>query len=85
MDPANVTMISGTVAFAGSNGVPVLVNAGQSGSAGAGGPVVSPDLSPALPPGVRSGQSAGAAPSAEGKVTGRLDWYGQNGGGKQRN
>lgn len=77
MDPASVTMISGTVAFAGSDGVPVLISAGQSGSAGAGGPLVSPDLSPALPPGAQSGQSAGAASSSEGKVTGRLDWYGR--------
>jgi hypothetical protein len=82
MDPANVSMISGTVAFAGSDGVPVLVNAGQSGSAGAGGPEVSSELSPALPPGARSGQGAGAASSAEGKVTGRLDWYGRTAGGK---
>jgi hypothetical protein len=78
MDPAKVKMISGTVAFAGADGVPVLVNAGQSSSAGPGGPVVSSELSPALPSGSQSMQSAGTLPSAEGKITGRPVWYGED-------
>jgi hypothetical protein len=77
MNPAGVQMLSGIVALAGSNGVPVLVGAGQSGSAGAGGALASPDLSPALPIGARTVQGAGAAP-AEPKIIGRVGWYGGN-------
>jgi hypothetical protein len=76
MGPSSVKMLSGTVAFAGNDGVPVLVNAGQSGSAAAGGTVASPELSPPLPAGLRAGQRAASASSPEAKVTARPGWYG---------
>jgi hypothetical protein len=81
MDASKVKMISGTVAFAGSDGVPVMVGAGQSASAEAGGPVVSADLSPALPSGIRSGRRAPAAAPAGGTLTGTLGWYGETSAG----
>jgi hypothetical protein len=81
MDPAKVKMISGTVAFAGSDGVPVVVGAGQSASAEARGPRVSADLGPALPPGLRSVPRAGAAAPAGGKIRGTLGWYGEDSAG----
>jgi hypothetical protein len=76
MDPAKINMSSGIVSFAGSDGLPALVNAGQSASAGPGGVQVSSDLSPALPPGSRSVQQTGSAAPADGKITGRVGWYG---------
>jgi hypothetical protein len=78
MDLSNVTMYSGTVAFAGSDGVPVMVGAGQSGYAGAAGEV-SPGLSPHLPLGILPGSGGRAAvqSSPEGSVTGRIGWYGE--------
>jgi hypothetical protein len=77
MDPGNVKMISGTLSFAGADGVPALVSAGQSASAGPGGAVASSDLSPALPTGARSGQRAGSI-SPDGRITASTGWYGQN-------
>jgi hypothetical protein len=79
MDPGNVQMISGSLSFAGADGVPVLVSAGQSASAGPGGTTASRNLSPALPVGARTSQRA-AALSPEGKVTLREEWYGENAG-----
>ncbi|MDR1099725.1 MAG: FecR family protein [Treponema sp.] len=77
MDSSNVTMYSGTVAFAGSSGVPVMVNAGQSGFAGGGGPEVSSELSPALPLGAAAART-GSSVSPEASITGRIGWYGDS-------
>ncbi|MDR0623786.1 MAG: FecR family protein [Treponema sp.] len=78
MDSSNVKMYSGAVAFAGGDGVPAIVGAGQSGYAGAGGQVSS-GLSPDLPLGIRpkSGGKAVVPASLEGSITGRIGWYGQ--------
>jgi hypothetical protein len=77
MDSANVKMYSGALAFAGSDGVPAIVGAGQSAYGGAAGQVSS-GLLPNMPLGIRpkAGISAPAA-STEGGVTGRIGWYGQ--------
>lgn len=79
MDVSNVKMYSGAVVFAGSDGVPAIVGAGQSGYAGPGGQVSS-GLSPDLPLGIRpqSGGRAAVSVSPESSVTGRIGWYGQN-------
>jgi hypothetical protein len=78
MDSSNVKMYAGTVALAGSDGVPALVGAGQSGYADAAAQV-SADLNPALPLGIppEGGRSA-VSVSPEGGVTARTGWYGQN-------
>jgi hypothetical protein len=78
MDSSNVKMYSGTVAFAGSDGVPVMVGAGQSGYADAAAQV-SADLNPALPLGILpEGGRTAVLVSSEGGVTARVGWYGQN-------
>lgn len=79
MDSSNVTMYSGTVAFAGSNGVPVIVNAGQSSFAGSGGLEVSSGLSPVLPLGAAAAAGrTGSSASPEASITGRIGWYGDS-------
>jgi hypothetical protein len=77
MDSSNVKMYSGTVAFAGSDGVPAIVGAGQSAYGGAAGQVSS-GLVPNLPLGTRPGAGV-SVPAAvpEGTVTGKIGWYGQ--------
>jgi hypothetical protein len=83
MSPGSVKMYSGAVAFAGSDGVPVIVNGAQSVTVGAGGLVTRADISsglaPNLPLGMAAGGRSAAAGSAspEGSVTGRIGWYGQ--------
>jgi hypothetical protein len=76
MDSSNVKMYSGAVAFAGSDGVPAIIGAGQSGYAGG---QVSAGLGPDLPLGIRpkSGGKPAVSTPAEGSVTGRIGWYGQ--------
>ena len=77
MDSSNVKMYSGAVAFAGGDGVPAIVGAGQSAYGGASGQVSS-GLTPNLPLGVRPSPGVSAAAvSTEGSVTGRIGWYGQ--------
>jgi hypothetical protein len=77
MDPSNVKMYSGAVAFAGSDGVSAIVGAGQSAYGGAASQVSS-GLVPNLPLGIRP-QAGVPAPAAspEGSVTGSIGWYGQ--------
>jgi hypothetical protein len=84
MDGANLKMYAGTVAFAGTNGVPVMVGAGQSAFAGPGGPLVSADLSPSLPLGVRARAAGGrAALAPSGSFSGAfVGWYGEDYDGK---
>jgi hypothetical protein len=77
MDSSNVKMYSGAVAFAGSDGVPAIVGAGQSAYGGAAGEVSS-GLTPNLPLGTRPQTRISAAAPQEGGVTGRIGWYGQN-------